>query len=167
MSAARVAAETAAARVAVWRAVAGLVAAKAMATAAMSAARAAAETAAARVTVGRAVAGSVAARAVATEATALAVCGEGPAALRAVPPASVRASLLDERLLVGENRATIRLVADACDCAGAWPDCSLLSVTRLNGVPAQGESPAPPWCQKRAGNGGEPCDEVCRTERVV
>ena len=44
----------------------------------------------------------------------------------------------------------------------AWPDCSLLSVTRLNGVPAQGESPAPPWCQKRAGNGGEPCDEVCR-----
>eukprot|EP00964_Phaeocystis_antarctica_P067529 scaffold40876_cov72-Phaeocystis_antarctica.AAC.1 len=32
-----------------------------------------------------------------------------------------RASLLDERLLVGENRATIRLVADACDCAGgAW-----------------------------------------------
>ena len=25
----------------------------------------------------------------------------------------------DERLLVGESRATIRLVADACDCAGA------------------------------------------------
>ena len=43
----------------------------------------------------------------------------------------------------------------------AWPDCSLLSVTRLNGVPAQGESPAPPWCQKRAGS-YEPCDEVCR-----
>ena len=27
----------------------------------------------------------------------------------------------------------------------AWPDCSLLGVTRLNGVPAQGESSAPPW----------------------
>ena len=27
----------------------------------------------------------------------------------------------------------------------AWPDCSLLGVTRLNGVPAQSESSAPPW----------------------
>ena len=75
----------------------------------------------------------------------------------------LHASLLDERLLVGESPATTRLVAqvpatapavrgeDSRCTTRAVPSVSVARLlaarcaARLNGVPAQGESPAPRW----------------------